>query len=124
MDRTLLAVLCDAYAEEEEREVLRLSPAIAPIKVGVYPLVNKGGLPEVAEQIYSTPRGRMATFYDTGGSIGRRYRRQDEIGTPFGVTVDFDTLEDETVTLRERDSMEQRRVKIDELPSALEEACR
>ncbi len=123
VDRTLLAVLCDAYAEEEEREVLRLSPAIAPVKVGVYPLVNKGGLPEIAQDIYQKLRGRMATFYDTGGSIGKRYRRQDEIGTPFGVTVDFDTLEDETVTLRERDSMEQRRVKIDELPSALEEAC-
>ncbi len=115
VDRTMLAVLADAYAEEEDRVVLRLSPAIAPIKVGVYPLVNKEGLPETAQKINDKLRRRITTVYDSGGSIGRRYRRQDEIGTPFGITVDFQTLEDETVTLRERDSMEQVRVKIDEL---------
>ena len=115
VDRTVLAVLCDAYEEEEERVVLRLAPSMAPVKVGVYPLVNKEGLPEIARKINDKLRRRITTMYDSGGSIGRRYRRQDEIGTPFGITVDFQTLEDETVTLRERDSMEQVRVKIDEL---------
>lgn len=123
LDRTVLAVLCDAYDEEPERVVLRFSPLIAPVKVGVFPLVKKDNLPEVARKIELALRKKFVTVYDESGSIGRRYRRQDEVGTPFGVTVDYQTLEDETVTLRERDSMEQRRLKIDELPGVIETAC-
>ena len=123
LDRTLLAVLCDAYDEEPERVVLRFSPLIAPVKVGVFPLVKKDNLPDIARKIELNLRRKFVTAYDEGGSIGRRYRRQDEIGTPFGVTVDYDTLENETVTLRERDSMEQRRLKIDDLAREIERAC-
>ena len=123
LDRTLLAVLCDAYDEEPERVVLRFSPLIAPVKVGVFPLVKKDNLPDIARKIELDLRRKFVTAYDEGGSIGRRYRRQDEIGTPFGVTVDYDTLENETVTLRERDSMEQRRLQIDELTGEIDRAC-
>jgi glycyl-tRNA synthetase len=123
-DRATLAFMVDAYDEEEvegrERVVLRLHPRLAPVKVAVLPLVNKEGQPEVAREIYEELRGRMAAEYDTGGSIGKRYRRQDEIGTPWGVTVDHQTLEDRTVTLRDRDSLDQSRVAIDELGAELE----
>ena len=123
LDRTVLALLCDAYEEEPERVVLRFSPMIAPIKAGVFPLVKKDGLAELAQKIEHDLRKKFATVYDGGGSIGRRYRRQDEIGTPFGITVDYETLENETVTLRERDSMDQRRLKIAELAGTIEKAC-
>jgi glycyl-tRNA synthetase len=122
-DRLALVVLADAYREEqirgEQRVVLALNPAIAPIKVGVFPLVKKDGMPEFAHRIHGDIRGRFPTFYDDGGSIGRRYRRQDEAGTPFGVTVDGQTLEDETVTVRHRDTLAQDRVHADQLVSFL-----
>ncbi|MDP8943956.1 MAG: glycine--tRNA ligase, partial [Actinomycetota bacterium] len=118
-DRSTLAFMVDAYDEEEvegrERTVLRLHPRLAPVKVAVLPLVNKDGQPELARGIYEDLRRRMPAEYDAGGSIGRRYRRQDEIGTPWGVTVDHQTLDDGTVTLRDRDSLEQARVPRDEL---------
>ncbi len=123
VDRTMLVCLVDGYYEEvvkgEERTVLRLDPKIAPIKAGVYPLVKRDNMPEVAKKIEDILRPHFKVFYDEGGAIGRRYRRQDEAGTPFGITVDSQTLQDETVTLRERDSMEQVRVKIDDLISIL-----
>jgi glycyl-tRNA synthetase len=122
-DRAALAFLVDAYDEEEvegrSRTVLRLHPRLAPVKVAVLPLVNKDGQPELAREIYEELRALMPAEYDTGGSIGRRYRRQDEIGTPWGVTVDHQTLEDGTVTLRDRDSLEQVRVAGGELAGEL-----
>ena len=122
--RTVLALLCDAYDEDEiggeRRTVLRLQPAMAPVKAAVLPLVNKAGMPELAREIYEDLRGRLPSEYDAGGSIGKRYRRQDEIGTPFGVTVDGQSTEDSTVTLRDRDTLEQERVPIAELGDELE----
>jgi glycyl-tRNA synthetase len=127
-DRAVLAFLCDAYDEEEvegdTRTVLRLHPALAPVKVAILPLVKKDGQPEVAREIFETLRPHMQAEYDEGGSIGKRYRRQDEIGTPFGVTVDHQTLEDRTVTLRERDSLTQERLPIDALAATLSERLR
>ncbi|MGK2937715.1 MAG: glycine--tRNA ligase [Solirubrobacteraceae bacterium] len=124
-DRATLAFLVDAYDEEEiegeQRTVLRLHPRLAPVKVAVLPLVKKDGQPEVAREIVGMLRGRMQVEYDEGGSIGKRYRRQDEIGTPWGVTVDHQTLADRTVTVRDRDSLAQERVAIDELPALLSE---
>ncbi len=124
-DRATLAFMVDAYDEEEvegrERVVLRLHPRLAPVKVAVLPLVNKDGQPELAREIYEDLRTRMPAEYDTGGSIGKRYRRQDEIGTPWGVTVDHQTMEDRTVTLRDRDSLDQARVPIDDLGPLLTE---
>lgn len=120
-DRTLLTCLIDAYREEEERVVLGLSPKIAPIKAGIFPLVNRDNMPEIAEKIEEKLRRHFKVFYDSGGSIGRRYRRQDEAGTPFGITVDSETLQNQSVTLRERDSMEQRRVNIDDLVNVIKE---
>jgi len=123
VDRSLLVCLLDAYHEEvvkdEERTVLKFDPKIAPIKAGVYPLVKRDNMPEIAKKIEDLLRPHFKVFYDEGGAIGRRYRRQDEAGTPFGITVDSQTLQDQTVTLRERDSMEQVRVKIDDLVSVL-----
>jgi glycyl-tRNA synthetase len=122
-DRATLAFLVDAYDEEqvegEQRTVLRLHPRLAPVKVAVLPLVRKDGQPELARDVVSALRGRMQAEYDEGGSIGRRYRRQDEIGTPYCVTIDHQSLEDRTVTVRDRDSLEQERVAIDELPDVL-----
>ncbi len=122
-DRATLAFLVDAYDEEEldgeTRTVLRLHPRLAPVKVAILPLVKKDGQPELAREAFEALRGLMTTEYDEGGSIGKRYRRQDEIGTPWCVTVDHRSIEDRTVTLRERDSLEQSRVSIDELPALL-----
>jgi glycyl-tRNA synthetase len=115
VDRTLLTCLIDAYEEQPERVVLHLSPKIAPIKVAVFPLVKRDGMPEVAQRIAAMLRPHFKVFYDESGSIGRRYRRQDEIGTPYGVTVDSETLINNTVTLRDRDSMQQERIGIDRL---------
>jgi glycyl-tRNA synthetase len=109
-DRTLLTTLIDAYDEEKERVLLHLSAAVAPIKVGIFPLVNRDSMPEIAGKITEDLRGDYRIFYDENGSIGRRYRRQDEAGTPFCITVDSDTLKDESVTVRERDSMKQERI--------------
>jgi glycyl-tRNA synthetase len=121
--RTVLAVLCDAYDEEEvageQRTVLKLHPRLAPIKVAVLPLVRKDGQPELAHEAFELLRGQMQAEYDEGGSIGKRYRRQDEIGTPFCVTIDHQSLEDRTVTVRDRDSLEQERVAVDDLPAVL-----
>lgn len=118
-DRTILSILTDAYDEEEERVVMRLNPEVAPIKVSVLPLVNKDGMPDKAKKIYDDLRIDMKAFYDSGGAIGRRYRRQDEIGTPFAVTVDSDTMKDDTVTLRYRDSMRQERYPSDNIKDIL-----
>jgi glycyl-tRNA synthetase len=119
LNRTLLVTLLDAYAEDvqegEKRVVLRLSPHIAPFKVGIFSLVKKDGLPEVADRIAADLRPVCPLFVDHQGSIGRRYRRMDEIGTPWGITVDYQTLEDQTVTLRDRDSLTQDRIAIDAL---------
>jgi glycyl-tRNA synthetase len=132
VDRSLLAFMVDAYETEEVegrmRTVLRLHPRLAPVKVAVLPLVSKAGMPEKARALYEELRGRLPAEYDEGGSIGRRYRRQDEIGTPWGITVDGQTMEDDTVTLRDRDSLEQVRVPIeglgDELVGRLEQPWR
>jgi len=123
VDRTMLTILVDAYWEDTEhnRVVLRLAPKVAPIKVVVLPLVNRDGMPEIAKAIFDDLRKHMAAFYDQGGSIGRRYRRQDEAGTPFGITVDSQTLEDGTVTLRDRDSLEQIRIPKDNAVKVLQE---
>jgi glycyl-tRNA synthetase len=122
--RTVLALLCDAYDEDdiggEQRTVLRLAPHMAPVKVAVLPLVNKDGQPEKARAIYEELRSRFPTEYDSGGSIGKRYRRQDEIGTPWGVTVDHQTMEDDTVTLRDRDTLQQERIAVGELAAEIE----
>ena len=119
LTRTVLMVLADAYDEEDvegdTRTVLHIHPRIAPITVGVFPLVKKDGLSEIAREIETELREDFSTYYDQGGAIGRRYRRQDEIGTPFCITIDYDTKEDQTVTLRFRDSMEQVRVPRGEL---------
>jgi len=114
-DRSLLACLVDAYEEEEERTVLKFRPSVAPIKLAVFPLVKRDGMPEIAKKIYDDVTGSFRVFYDDSGSIGRRYRRQDEAGTPFCVTVDTETLEKQTVTIRERDSMQQQRIAIDSI---------
>src|SRR5205823_12826647 len=123
-DRAMLAFMVDAYDEEqvegELRTVLRLHPRLAPIKVAVLPLVRKDGLPEIAQRVYDDLRRRVQAEYDEGGSIGRRYRRQDEIGTPWGVTVDHQTTQDDTVTLRDRDSLQQERIAIAELGDELD----
>ena len=121
--RSVLAFLCDAYDEDEiggeERTVLKLHPALAPVKVAVLPLLRKAGQPEVAQEIHATlKRAGLQSEYDSGGSIGKRYRRQDEIGTPYCVTVDHQTAEDGTVTLRDRDTLTQERIAIDALPAS------
>jgi glycyl-tRNA synthetase (class II) len=135
VDRTVLALICEAYSEDqapnekgemESRVVLRFHPRIAPVKCGVFPLLrNNPQLVAKAKEVVDLLRPHMTVFYDESGAIGRRYRRQDEIGTPFGVTVDFETLGEkdaslrDTVTLRERDSMKQDRIAIKDLPSIL-----
>ncbi len=126
VDRTVLTILADAYWEDEEndRTVLRLSPKIAPTKVAIFPLFKKQGMPEMARKIYDDLHTHFATFYDDGGSIGKRYRRQDEAGTPFCITVDHDSVEDGTVTVRDRDSLEQIRVPADNLVDVLGDRLR
>ena len=125
MDRAALAFLIDAYHEEEvrgeTRAVLRFHPAVAPMKVAVLPLSRNEKLAPTAREVYGMVRRRLRAEYDDAQSIGRRYRRQDEIGTPLAVTIDFQTLEDKQVTIRDRDSMEQVRVPIIELVPRLEE---
>ena len=117
-DRVALAFLCNSYEKEEVAEgdvrtVLKLHPALAPFKVAVLPLSKK--LSDKALEVYERLSKSFMCDYDEAGSIGKRYRREDEIGTPYCVTIDFDTLEDKSVTIRDRDTMEQVRVKIDEL---------
>ena len=139
VDRLVLALVCQAYQEEEitddkgkkeTRVVMKFHPRIAPLKVGVFPLLkNRPELVQKAREVQGLLRPHMSVFYDEAGAIGRRYRRQDEAGTPFGVTIDFDTLGEtpdlkDTVTLRDRDTMQQTRVRIDELVSLLLEKIR
>ncbi len=123
-DRATLAFLCRAYTEDEApdeqgkpqpRVVMRFHPRIAPIKAAVFPLVRKDGMPEIAQQIYRELKRQFNVFYDEKGAVGRRYRRQDEAGTPYCITVDGQTREDQTVTIRDRDSLQQWRVKIDDV---------
>ncbi|MFW6079088.1 MAG: glycine--tRNA ligase [Gemmatimonadota bacterium] len=126
VDRTLLVVLADAYREEEvegeTRVVLKLHPRLAPIKAAVFPLVKKHGMPEIAHRIEDGIReAGIPSFYDESGSIGKRYRRQDEAGTPFCITVDGQTAEDDTVTVRDRDTLEQERVAADRVVTYLRE---
>jgi len=127
-DRFTLAVLCEAYSEdrvpdasgkEEERVVMRFHPRLAPIKAAILPLVNKDGLPEIAEKLYRELKDDWNVQYDDKGAIGRRYRRQDEAGTPWCITIDGETREQGSVTIRERDSLQQRRVKLGEVAGEL-----
>lgn len=124
LDRTVLAVLCQAYEEEEiaegdVRTVLHLHPAIAPYKMAILPLSKK--LSDKANDLYTKLSKKFMCDYDEAGSIGKRYRRQDEVGTPYCITVDFDTLEDNTVTIRDRDTMEQIRININEIENWMKE---
>lgn len=119
LDRTVLAVLCEAYHEDEiegeTRIVLKLNPKIAPVKAAVFPLMKKEGLSEKAKEVYDELKKRFICEYDDSGTIGKRYRRQDEIGTPYCVTIDFDTLEKNEVTIRDRDTLKQEKVNIEDL---------
>ena len=128
--RSLMAFLCSAYEEEEvvndkgkseKRTVMHFHPQLAPITVAVFPLVNKDGMPEKAMELFQGLQKYFKAQYDTSGAIGRRYRRQDEIGTPFCITIDGQTLEDNTVTIRERDSMQQERVNIDSVRNYIQD---
>jgi glycyl-tRNA synthetase len=127
-DRATLAFLCEAYCEDEiggeTRTVLKLHPRLAPIKVAVFPLVKKDGMPERALELYRSLRARFPAFYDEKGAIGRRYRRQDEAGTPYCITIDGQTADDGTVTLRERDTCNQERIATTEVAAYLEERIR
>lgn len=124
VDRSILAAICEAYDEEKledgsERVVLKLKPVVAPVKVAVFPLMKKEGMPDLARDVVKKLQLFGLVQYDDGGAIGKRYRRHDEIGTPVCVTVDYDSLEDGTVTIRDRDTMKQSRIKIDELVGVL-----
>jgi glycyl-tRNA synthetase len=130
VDRATLAFLVDAYDEEvvigegegagETRTLLRLHPRLAPVKVAVLPLLRKEGQPELAHEVHRAVRAVVQSEYDDGGSIGKRYRRQDEIGTPFCLTIDHQSVADRTVTLRDRDSLAQERVPIDGIAAEIE----
>jgi glycyl-tRNA synthetase len=120
--------LCEAYTEDNvpdengkprERTLLKLHPRLAPIKAAVFPLVKKDGMPEVAQKIYRDLKKRFNVFYDEGASVGKRYARQDEVGTPYCITIDGDTLTAGTVTFRDRDSLQQWRVKADDCVAEL-----
>jgi glycyl-tRNA synthetase len=128
--RSFMAFLVDAYTEEEAptadgkmelRVVMKFHPKLAPVKAAIFPLVNRDGMPEIAKKIEADLRSHMRVFYDDSGAVGRRYRRQDEVGTPFCITVDSQTLQDQSVTVRERDSMKQDRVGADRLLTYLRE---
>ena len=126
VDRMFLTILCHSYTEEKlengsERIVLRLPEPLAPVKCAVLPLVNKDGLPEKAQEIVESLKFHFNTHIEVKDSIGKRYRRQDAIGTPFCVTVDGDTLTEGTVTLRYRDSMKQERVPVEKLREIIED---
>ncbi|WP_231943735.1 glycine--tRNA ligase [Aeoliella mucimassa] len=128
-DRATLAFMCEAYTEDEQpdekgkmqtRTVMKFHPRLAPVKAAVFPLVKKDGMPEVAKDLYKALKAKFPVFYDEKGAVGRRYRRQDEAGTPYCITVDGDTLTDNTVTLRDRDSLEQIRIKLDDVVDEIE----
>jgi glycyl-tRNA synthetase len=129
-DRATLAFLCEAYTEDQvpdengkmqTRTVMRLHPKLAPIKAAVFPLVKKDGMPEVAKELYGALKKKFNSFYDEKGAVGRRYRRQDEAGTPYCITIDGQTLKDQTVTIRDRDSLEQWRIKLDDCVADIEQ---
>jgi glycyl-tRNA synthetase len=130
VDRAALAFLCEAYTEDEapdeygkprQRVVMKFNSRLAPIKAAVLPLVKKDGMPEIAQKIYRGLKRCFNVFYDEKGAVGRRYRRQDEVGTPFCITVDSQTLTDSTVTFRDRDTFQQWRVKVDDCSAELED---
>jgi glycyl-tRNA synthetase len=121
-DRATLAFIVDAYEEEAERTVLRFDPRLAPIKAAILPLVNKDGMPELAENLYKELRRKWNVYFDDKGAVGRRYRRQDEAGTPFCFTIDGDTATQQTVTVRERDSMAQQRISLTQVAAYISEA--
>jgi glycyl-tRNA synthetase len=127
-DRAALAFLCEAYCEDQApdekgnpqpRTVLKLHPRLAPFKAAIFPLVKKDGMPEIAQRLYRELKREFTVFYDDKGAVGRRYRRQDEAGTPFCITVDGQTLQDNTVTIRDRDTLVQRRLPLTEVASEL-----
>jgi glycyl-tRNA synthetase len=127
-DRATLAFLCEAYSEDEapddkgkmqSRTVLKLHPRLAPIKAAVFPLVKKDGMPEKARELYRSLKKSWNVFYDEKGAVGRRYRRQDEAGTPYCITVDGESLTNDTVTIRDRDTLKQWRVEIAQCGSEL-----
>ncbi len=124
-DRATLAFFCDAYHEEEvrgdRRTVLKFHPRLAPVKAAIFPLIKKEGMPEIARKIHADVKSRFSAFYDERGAIGRRYRRQDEAGTPFCFTVDGTTLEDGTVTVRDRDTMDQIRIPAEGVAAYVQE---
>jgi glycyl-tRNA synthetase len=129
LTRSVLMVLCDAYEEQElengdTRTVMHFHPELAPVTVAVLPLVKKDGISELAQEIEKNLRADFRTDFDKAGAIGRRYRRQDEVGTPFCITVDYDTKEDNTVTIRFRDSMEQKRVPVDKLSEVIRDSIK
>jgi len=119
-DRTLLALLCDSYRNDRERVWLSLNPRLAPFKVAVFPLMKKPELLELSEKVLSIVSPRFRTMTDDAGSIGKRYRRQDEIGTPYGITIDYESLTDKAVTIRERDGMVQERVPLEKINEYIE----
>jgi glycyl-tRNA synthetase len=130
-DRFTLAVLCEAYTEdrvpdakgnEETRTVMKFHPRLAPIKAAIFPLVNKDGMPEKAMKLYRELKPYFNVFFDDKGAVGRRYRRQDEAGTPFCITIDGDTLKDDTVTVRDRDTLKQERVPMSQVKAVIDRA--
>jgi glycyl-tRNA synthetase len=127
-DRFTLAVLCEAYTEDtvegETRTLMRFHPRLAPIKAAILPLVNKEGMPDVAHRLYRELKPQFNVFYDDKGAVGRRYRRQDEAGTPWCITIDGQTLQDQTVTIRDRDSLEQRRLQVSAVAEELRKMLR
>ncbi|HQH19560.1 MAG TPA: His/Gly/Thr/Pro-type tRNA ligase C-terminal domain-containing protein, partial [Bacteroidales bacterium] len=129
LDRTFLAILSNAYQEEKledgsERIVLKIPPFLSPIKIAVMPLVKKDGLPEKAREIMDQLKLNYMCQYDEKDAIGRRYRRQDAIGTPYCITIDYDSLNDNTVTIRERDTMQQERIAIEKITAIVDKKLR
>lgn len=124
LNRMMLAVLSDAYWEDDEnnRVVMKLHPRIAPVTAVVCPLVKKDGLPEIGRNVMDILKPHFKVIYDQQGSIGKRYYRQDEAGTPYGITIDHQSVEDQTVTLRHRDSQQQNRIAIDQLVKAINDS--
>ncbi|MBL7961282.1 glycine--tRNA ligase, partial [bacterium] len=128
--RGLMAFLVNAYQEEEAptgdgktevRTVMKFHPKLAPVKAAILPLVKKDGMPEIAMKLYNDLKNHYKVFYDESATVGKRYRRQDEIGTPFCITIDSETLQNQTVTVRERDSMAQERITVDRVLNYLNE---
>jgi glycyl-tRNA synthetase len=119
VDRILLSLLDTFYTNEKDKVVLKLPPAVSPITVSVFPLVNKDGIDKKAKEVYNILNSHFDAFYDGAGSIGRMYDRSDESGIPFAITVDYDTMKDSTVTLRDRNTTSQSRVKIEDLVNVI-----